>query len=38
MHAILSRVTINDPERTEKALHEKVVPRVSGLPGLVAGC
>jgi hypothetical protein len=37
MHAVFVRVTINDPERALKALHEEVVPRVSGLPGLVAG-
>ena len=37
MHAVLVRVTIKDPEAALKALHEEVVPRVSGLPGLVAG-
>ena len=37
MHAVFSRVTINDPDRAIKALHEEVVPRVSALPGLVAG-
>lgn len=37
MHAVFSRVTINDPEAALKRLHEEVVPRVSGLPGLVAG-
>lgn len=31
------RVTIDDPERALQALHEEVVPRVSALPGLVAG-
>jgi heme-degrading monooxygenase HmoA len=38
MHAVFSRVTINDdPEAALKRLREEVVPRVSGLPGLVAG-
>jgi hypothetical protein len=37
MHAVFSRVTINDPEPALKRLREEVVPRVSGLPGLVAG-
>jgi hypothetical protein len=37
MHAVFSRVTVNDPEPALKRLREEVVPRVSGLPGLVAG-
>jgi hypothetical protein len=37
MHAVFSRVTINDPEPATKRLQEEVVPRVSGLPGFVAG-
>ncbi len=37
MHAVFARVTINDPEPALKALQEEVVPRVSKLPGLVAG-
>jgi hypothetical protein len=37
MHAVVTRVTINDREAAEKALQEEVVPRVSQLPGFVAG-
>ena len=37
MHAIVVRVTINDPEAGERMLREQVVPRVSGAPGFVAG-
>lgn len=37
MHAIVLRVTLNDVEAATKALHEQVVPRVSGSPGFVAG-
>jgi ribosomal protein L35AE/L33A len=37
MHAVLVRVTINDPEQATKRLNEDVVPRVRQAPGLVAG-
>ena len=37
MHAVLVRVTINDPEQATKRLQEDVVPRVRQAPGLVAG-
>jgi heme-degrading monooxygenase HmoA len=37
MHAVVVNVTINDPEGSEAALREQVVPRVSQAPGFVAG-
>ena len=37
MHAVFVRVTINDPEPAFQHLQNAVVPRVSALPGLVAG-
>jgi hypothetical protein len=37
MHAVIVKLTINDPEAAEKALHEQLVPRVSQAPGFVAG-
>jgi hypothetical protein len=37
MHAVISRVTITDPEAAVPELQEKVVPAVSQLPGFVAG-
>ena len=37
MHAVVVRVTINDPEAAESALREQVVPGVSQAPGFVAG-
>jgi len=37
MHAVLVKLTINDPQAAEKALHEQLVPRVSQAPGFVAG-
>lgn len=37
MHAVVVRVTINDPEPAESALREQVVPGVSQAPGFVAG-
>src|SRR4029079_2450377 len=37
MHAVVVRVTISDPEGSERALREQVVPRVSQAPGFVAG-
>jgi hypothetical protein len=37
MHAVVTRVTIHDPEAAQTALENEVVPRVSGAPGFVAG-
>ena len=37
MHAVLVKVSISDVEGSQKALRETVVPRVSQLPGFVAG-
>lgn len=37
MHAVVVKVTINDPEAAESALREQVVPGVSQSPGFVAG-
>jgi len=37
MHAVLVKVSISDVEGAKKELRETVVPRVSQLPGFVAG-
>ena len=37
MHAVLVKVSISEVEGSEKALRETVVPRVSQMPGFVAG-
>ena len=37
MHAVVVKVTINDPDGATAALRDEVVPRVSGAPGFVAG-
>ena len=37
MHAVLVRVSISDFEGAQRELQETVVPRVSQLPGFVAG-
>jgi hypothetical protein len=37
MHAVLVKVSIQDVEGSQKELRETVVPRVSQLPGFVAG-
>ena len=37
MHAVVVKVTIDDPQAAESALREQVVPRVSQSPGFVAG-
>ena len=37
MHAVVVRVSISDAETAQKGLEERVVPRVSQLPGFVAG-
>ncbi len=38
MHAVVVKVKISgDPEASERALHEQVVPQISQAPGFVAG-
>jgi hypothetical protein len=37
MHAVVVKVTINDPETGVNELREVVVPRVSQAPGFVTG-
>ena len=37
MHAVVTRVTINDNDAAESHLREQVVPGVSQAPGFVAG-
>ena len=37
MHAVLVRVTIDNPESAVSALREQLVPNVSRAPGFVAG-
>src|SRR5581483_8985380 len=37
MYAVVVKVTVNDREAAEKRLREAVVPRVSQLPGVIAG-
>jgi hypothetical protein len=37
MHAVVVKVTIKDREAAERALNEQLVPRVSQVPGFVAG-
>jgi len=37
VHAVVTRVTINDQETAESHLREQVVPQVSQAPGFVAG-
>ena len=37
MHAVLVKVSISDFEGSVKELRETVVPRISQLPGFVAG-
>jgi hypothetical protein len=37
MHAVLVKVSISDAESAQKELRDTVVPRVSQLPGFVAG-
>jgi hypothetical protein len=37
MHAVVVKVTINDPDRAVKELQENVVPNVSQIPGFVTG-
>ena len=37
MHAVVVRVTIDDPEAAERGVREQVVPRASQAPGFVTG-
>lgn len=37
MHAVFVKVSISDVEGAQNALRETVVPRISQLPGFVAG-
>jgi hypothetical protein len=37
MHAVVTRVTINDADTAQRRLEEEVVPRVSRRRGFVAG-
>ena len=37
MHAVVTKVTINDKEASEGHLRDQVVPGVSQAPGFVAG-
>jgi len=37
VHAVIVKVTINEPEAATTALQEEVVPRASQAPGFVAG-
>ena len=37
MHAVVTRVTVNDREAATSQLRENVVPAVSQAPGFVAG-
>ena len=37
MHAVFVKVSIKDSDAAQKALEERVVPRVSQAPGFVAG-
>jgi hypothetical protein len=37
MHAVVVKVTLTDPEGAESHLREQIVPRVSQVPGFVAG-
>lgn len=37
MHALVTRVTIHDADRTREMLNSQVVPGVSGAPGFQAG-
>lgn len=37
MHAVIVKVTINDADAAERDLQEQLLPRVSQIPGFVAG-
>jgi hypothetical protein len=37
MHAVVTRVTVNDPEPADRELRERVVPGISQSPGFVTG-
>jgi hypothetical protein len=37
MHAVVTTITVNDPEAARSQMRENVVPGVSQAPGFVAG-
>lgn len=37
MHAVVVNVTRHDPEKSEEAVRNDVAPRVSKMPGFIAG-
>ena len=37
MHALVSHVTIHDPDTTRELLNSRVVPAISGSPGFQTG-
>jgi hypothetical protein len=37
MHAVVTRVTVSEPEKAEEELRSRVVPNASQSPGFVAG-
>ena len=37
MHAVIVKVTLQDPHAAEAELRDKVIPQVSHAPGFVAG-
>ena len=37
MHAVVVRVSIEDPESSQVVLREQVVPRIAAAPGFVTG-
>ncbi len=37
MHAVVVRVTIRDPEASDRELRERIVPGVAAAPGFVTG-
>ncbi len=37
MHAVVTRVTLDDPQGAAEVLREQVIPRVSQIPGFVTG-
>ena len=37
MHAVVVNVTVNDVDASLEELRNRVVPRVAGMPGFVAG-
>jgi hypothetical protein len=37
MHAVVARVSLEDPETSQVVLREQIVPRIAEAPGFVAG-